>query len=270
MVRSAATIGNYDYFIDWVFTQRGEIRIDVGATGIDITKAVVSQSMSDPTAAADTAYGTLAAPGLVLPNHDHWFNFRLDFDVDGPKNQFVVDSLKTQLLENNPRKSLWAVESTVAKTESEGQVKAGGHGGPAFYRVVSSDASNHVGNPTGYQIMGMGHASQLLSDDDLALKRAAFVKNTLWVTPYDPKQIYAGGTYPNQAKGEDGLAAWTAANRPIENTDLVVWYTIGFHHVTASEDWPVLPMMWHSVLLRPFNFFDRNPAINLRGEVAAN
>ena len=37
----------------------------------------------------------------------------------------------------------------------------------------------------------------------------------------------------------------------IENTDLVAWYTLGFHHVTAAEDWPILPSHKASVMLKP-------------------
>ena len=66
--------------------------------------------------------------------------------------------------------------------------------------------------------------------------------------------------YPNQSKGGDGLPAWTQANRPIKNTDIVLWYTIGLHHMVRAEDWPVLPTVWHEFELRPFDFFERNPA----------
>ena len=90
MVRSASVVGNYDYLIDYRFRQNGEILIKIGATGQDAVKGVASTSMQDSTAAADTAYGTLVAPNLVAPFHDHYFNFRLDFDVDGPVNHPAV------------------------------------------------------------------------------------------------------------------------------------------------------------------------------------
>jgi primary-amine oxidase len=75
VVRMAATIGNYDYLFDWVFTDAAEIEARVGATGIDALKGVATRQMSDATAAADTRYGTLVAPNLVAVNHDHFFNF---------------------------------------------------------------------------------------------------------------------------------------------------------------------------------------------------
>jgi primary-amine oxidase len=49
----------------------------------------------------------------------------------------------------------------------------------------------------------------------------------------------------------------------IENTDIVAWFTMGMHHVVRAEDWPTMPVAWSWVDLRPFDFFDRNPALDL-------
>jgi primary-amine oxidase len=56
---------------------------------------------------------------------------------------------------------------------------------------------------------------------------------------------------------------WTAAGRPIENTDVVLWYVFGLHHITRSEGWPVMPADVVSFWLKPFGFFDRNPALDV-------
>lgn len=48
VVRMASVIGNYDYFIDWVFKLSGEIDVMVGATGIDTLKGIKSESMKQP------------------------------------------------------------------------------------------------------------------------------------------------------------------------------------------------------------------------------
>jgi primary-amine oxidase len=39
----------------------------------------------------------------------------------------------------------------------------------------------------------------------------------------------------NQSKRDTGLGRWTLANRSIENTDVVMWYVFGIHHITRPE-----------------------------------
>jgi primary-amine oxidase len=102
--------------------------------------------------------------------------------------------------------------------------------------------------------------------DDGVQKVGAFSAHRLWVTPYKEGELYGAGTYPNSSTCEEGLAAWTKRNRSIENTDIVAWYTLGFHHVLREEDWPVMPMMWHDFVIRPFHFFAQNPALDLPKE----
>jgi primary-amine oxidase len=43
----------------------------------------------------------------------------------------------------------------------------------------------------------------------------------------------------------------------------VLWYTLGSHHIPRPEDWPVMPVERASLTLRPFGFFDANPALNM-------
>ena len=90
-------------------------------------------------------------------------------------------------------------------------------------------------------------------------RRAEFTAYSLWVTPYRPDERYAAGTYPNRHPGGAGLPEWTAANRPIRDTDIVLWYTMAMHHVVRAEDWPIMPLVENEFELRPFDFFDANP-----------
>ncbi len=85
----------------------------------------------------------------------------------------------------------------------------------------------------------------------------------LWVTPYAPRERYPAGEYPNQHPGGAGLPEWTAADRSIEGTNLVAWYTFGSHHIARVEDWPVMPVVRIGFTLMPDGFFDQNPALDV-------
>ena len=263
VLRFISAVGNYDYIFDWVFCQDGTIKVAVGASGIEQVKAVQSRTLANDTNGRDTAYGHMVAEHTVAINHDHFFCFRLDLDVDGPTNSFVVDHLRTKrLAEESPRKSIWAVESRTPATEQAAKLRINLQK-PALWRVLNSNVVGPLGYPVSYQLKPKSNVVPLLSPDDPLQQRAGFTDFHLWVTPYDPSQRYAAGIYPNQSKGGGGLPAWTKANRPIQKTDVVLWYTLGFHHVVRAEDWPVLPTGWHGFELRPFDFFRRNPALDL-------
>ncbi|MEO0532491.1 MAG: tyramine oxidase [Cyanobacteria bacterium P01_A01_bin.123] len=261
VVRFVTVIGNYDYLFDWSFGENGTLKVRFGASGMEEVQAVPAMRV-DGEAMTSEAFGRMVAPQTLAVNHDHFFSFRLDMDVDGPDNSFVCDDLKTVAVKASPRTSLWTVDSHTAKTESEAQMRLNIRE-PALWRVVNPHAENFVGYPTSYEFKSHGNAMSLMQPDDYPQQRAGFTNYHLWVTPYAADERYAAGNYPNQSHGGDGLPAWTGQDRPIEDTDIVVWYTLGLHHVVRAEDWPVLPTEWHEFEVRPFDFFDGNPALEI-------
>ena len=128
------------------------------------------------------------------------------------------------------------------------------------WRIANPNVETTLGHNPSFQISAGHGAVSLLDAEDWPQRRAAFSAAPLWITQYEPSEIYAAGPYPNQSKGGGGLPAYVDGE-PIENTDIVAWYTMGFHHVTRPEDWPILPTTWHSVTLRPYAFFNRNPSL---------
>jgi len=89
---------------------------------------------------------------------------------------------------------------------------------------------------------------------------SGFVHYHVWVTPFEENEKYAAGDYPNQSSGGDGLIRWTEADRPVANTDIVLWYTFGHTHIPRPQDYPVMPAPHIGFLLKPNGFFDLNPA----------
>jgi primary-amine oxidase len=260
VLRWIATVGNYDYIFDWTFQQDGTIRIAVGATGIDETKGVVSKRHGSKSA-ADEKYGTFIADNLVGVNHVHYFCFKLDLDIDGARNSFETVSLKKIRDEHALRKSMWIAQPRIAQREAEAKLNEDPRA-PTLWQIINPNVTDAMGYPVAYELVPAPQTPDLLDPDDYPRKRAAFADYQLWVTPYTAEQA-AAGLYPNQSHGGEGLPAWTRENRSIEDTDLVLWYTIGFNHLPVSEDWPILPTVWHEFALRPRGFFARNPVIDL-------
>ena len=83
VLRTIADAGTYDYIFDWIFRQDGTIRVRVGASGEDKVKAVKSRTAADDPTGEASRYGRFIAGSYVGVDHDHFFSFRLDFDVDG-------------------------------------------------------------------------------------------------------------------------------------------------------------------------------------------
>ncbi len=253
VVRSIAQVGNYDYLLDWIFNQSGVIRAEIGLTGIDAPKAV---GRAGPQR-RDERFGAPVAAELVAPYHSHHFNFRLDLDVDGQNNTFVLGQLKERPAPG-PRKSIWTLAERAIESESEGQLDHG----HAQWKVVNGGRRNAFGEPVGYLVETHDGVEPLLAPADY--QRAGFVAHTLWLTAFDADERYAAGDTPNQHPGAPGLPQYVRDNQALVNRDIVLWLTIGHHHATQAEDWPVLSLHKLSFELKPSNFFDHNPAVDLR------
>jgi primary-amine oxidase len=94
-------------------------------------------------------------------------------------------------------------------------------------------------------------------------RRAAFMYKHFWATQYKRDELYPCGWYPNQHAGGDGLPKWVEANRSLENENVVVWYTMNYHHLSRTEDWPVQPVVYAGFHWMPDGFFDENPAMDV-------
>ena len=265
VVRTASEVGNYDYLIDYRFKQDGGIDIKIGSTGLDAVKGTKITHMSQQGAKEATKHGTLIAPYLVGPDHSHFFNFKLDFDLDGHKNSAMKLNIVRAKPDNSPRTSMWTVQRKMITSEKEGTFKLNAQK-PSMLMLMNMDKKNYLGNPVGFMIknVSVGATPDFDFDSDMSMKRNAYVKYQIWNTKYDANERYAGGKYAMGSDGNDTLATWINKNRKLNGQDIVTWVTAGFHHVTRSEDWPVMPLNWKSIKIRPMNFFDYNPAITIR------
>jgi primary-amine oxidase len=154
------------------------------------------------------------------------------------------------------------VQSTPLRTEQEGK-QVYDWGTQRGWKVVNNNVPNGLGTPVGYKLVPSASFPPLLDPASPAYQRAEVIGHTLWVTPYREDERWPCGDFPVQSEHDSGLAVWTRADRLIEDTDVVLWYVFGIHHITRPEDWPVMPSDIVSFWLKPFGFFDRNPALDV-------
>jgi primary-amine oxidase len=209
----------------------------------------------------EDAHGTLVAENTLAVYHDHYVTYHLDLDVDGTNNSFVKNIITTRRnTAGTPRKSYWTVRREVAETEADAQVDV--NAAPADLLIVNPNKRTRMGNEVGYRVVpGGATAASVLDDDDYPQRRASYSKKQLWVTPYNRDEKWAPGLYADQSTGDDGLAAWSGRDRGIQNEDIVLWYTVGIHHIPYQDDFPVMPTVSGGFELRPANFFERNPLL---------
>ncbi|KAI3462411.1 hypothetical protein Pfo_019074 [Paulownia fortunei] len=225
-----ASVGNYDYIFDWEFQTDGLIRVKVGLSGMLMVKGTPYENVEQmPDQKAMT--GPLVSENVVGVVHDHFITFHLDMDID--------DALNNSLsFGQSPRTSYLRARREVAVREEDAKIKLKLYD-PSEFHVVNTRRRSRLGNPMGYKVVphDMGDSIQ---------------RSEQW----------AGGLLVCQSRGEDNLAVWSDRNREIENKDIVLWHTLGFHHIPCQEDFPVMPTVSSSFDLTPVNFFESNPNLH--------
>lgn len=252
VVSSISTVENYEYGFFWYLYQDGNIQFEIKLTGI-LSLGAVKPGESPK-------YGSMIAPQLYAPAHQHFFNVRLDFDLDGVKNTIQqVDVAAEPIDANNPFENAFTAKAKSLKNEKEACANLNVESARTW-KVINPAVKNAVGQPVGYKFFPGDNSVPFASPNAWWRKRAGFVNHHVWVTPFADNEKYAAGDYPNQSTGGDGLVKWTEQNRPIENTDVVFWYTFGHTHIPRPEDYPVMPTAYIGFLLKPNGFFNQNPA----------
>src|SRR4029453_15212958 len=145
VISSIATVGNYEYGLFWYLYQDGSIELQIKMTGIVSTGAMAP--------GAEPEHGVLIAPELYAPNHQHWFNFRLDMMVDGLENSVhEVNSEAVPLGPANPHGNAWVAKHTLLARESAAQRRGDPLAG-RYWAVPHPGAPNPPGQPVGYKLV---------------------------------------------------------------------------------------------------------------------
>jgi primary-amine oxidase len=257
VISNIATVGNYEYGVYWYLYQDGSIELDVKLTGILNTAALLPGET--------TKFGTLIAPRLYAPNHQHFFCVRMDMAIDGQNNKVVeMNTVADPTGPENPYGNAFYGQATEFNEEQEAQ-RIVNPLTARYWKISNPESLSWVKQPVAYKLIPGENVLPFAQPDSSIAKRGGYMWKHLWVTPYNAerKEMFPAGDYPNQHAGGDGLPKWSSENRSIDNTDIVVWYVMGHNHLPGLEDWPVMPVANMGFKLRPSGFFPRNAALDV-------
>jgi primary-amine oxidase len=255
------TVGNYDYGFYWYFGLDGTIEFEIKATGIVFTSSYPGKGYP---------FATQVAPGLGAPNHQHLFSARLDMMVDGLTN--AVDEIEAVAVPrgpSNPSGTGYTQSFTRLSTETDAQRIADNLTGRVWF-VGNTEVQNRIGEPVGWVLYSEGKPLLLADSESDIHKRATFATKHLWVTAYEPRELYPAGDFVNLHSGGAGLPEWVAADRSVDGTDIVLWHTFGLTHFPRVEDWPIMPVDTSGFVLKPHGFFGRNPSLDIPASTSAH
>lgn len=256
VLQMVITVGNYEYAFAWVFWQNGNIELETRATGI------LSTSLIDPGKTSE--WGTVVSPGVLAQSHQHLFSMRVDPMIDGQNNTVVQEETWAvpPSEEENPHGNAFRVVKS--PFEHAGYADANPLQSRTF-KIVNEGKKNRISqNPVGYKLVPQPCQLILASEGSVARRRARFAEHHIWVTKYRDGEFWAGGKWTNQSLREIGGVYDMASRKDkVRNDDCVVWCTYGMTHIPRVEEFPVMPVELTTISLKPADFFERNPAIDV-------
>ncbi len=254
VIQTIITVANYEYILAFIFNQAGEITYEVRATGIVSTQPIDE--------GAKVPWGTVVHPGVLASHHQHIFSLRIDPAIDGHENRLVYEEAHPMPRSDfNPCGVGYTIQETVVHQSSGLDTDADTN---RTFKVQNASVRNRInGEPVGYKIQAPPFQKMVAHPESFHHKRAEFADHNIYVTKYRDGELYPGGKYTNQSRGGNGVRAWANRRDNVQDTDLVLFVQFGLQHATRIEDFPVMPCETIKVSLKPVNFFEKNPALDV-------
>jgi primary-amine oxidase len=264
VLQTIITVSNYEYIFAFHLGQDASIHYEVRATGILSTVPINIDDKAPP-------YGTIVAPGVLAPYHQHLFCLRIDPAIDGYANSLQVEESESLPVDDtavhNPFAMGYVTKSRFVEEEAGLDLDFNKN---RVFKMVNEGVKNTVtGTPVGFKLLPSYSQLLLAHPSSWHAKRSEFGQHAVWVTRYDDEETFPSGRHTMQSLGGEGIASGIAARRQsgatpsVRNEDLVVWHTFGSTHNPRIEDWPVMPAEKMLVGLKPVNFFTGNPGLDV-------
>jgi primary-amine oxidase len=148
---------------------------------------------------------------------------------------YATDSEALPVGPDNPYGLALVQRSTPLRTEEEGMQDYDWHRQRAW-KVVNDGATQRLGTPTATSSCPAARSRRCSTRRRPCSSARRSIGHTLWVTPYAEDERWPCGEFvvPERAP-TPACRCGRSANRPIEDTDVVLWYVFGIHHVTRPR-----------------------------------
>ncbi|CAG5184025.1 uncharacterized protein ALTATR162_LOCUS10872 [Alternaria atra] len=256
-MRTVATVGNYDFLIDYSFFYDGGIEVSSRFSGY-----IAAAYWED-----QPEYGFHIHDFLSGSSHDHTLTFKVDLDINGRKNsvqklKFVPTSTTYPWSQGRVYNTFKAERSWV-DNERDSMINWEENDN-ALYAVVNRDTPNPYGEYPGYRIKrsaGTIHLTQTNSTNtDKTEPRAADAYNQY--SKDDPLVDFATFFDDESLEQEDLFVT------PFLSS-LVLWFNLGMHHLPHTGDLPnTMFSSAHSAMrLEPLNYLVGDPSVSSNQQV---
>lgn len=253
-LRSIATVGNYDYLFDYVFHIDGSLEVIVRASGYLQSSFYYPDQGNWGPRIQEAVQGSL---------HDHVLTWKADFDILDSTNSLEATELRAATTEQPWWPELGAfeqIELNRYNLETEQQFNWP-ENGQIMYCVNHANATNKWGTKRGYRIVpGRNNVHLSTLNSPFSRNNSQFSKTHMAVTRQHDNEPFANSVQNLNMpwKPQQDFSKFFD-DESIEGEDLVVWFNLGMHHYTRSEDVPVTLYneAVSSIMFAPQNFFDR-------------
>ncbi|OBT64953.1 hypothetical protein VE03_05626 [Pseudogymnoascus sp. 23342-1-I1] len=256
VLQSIITVSNYEYILAFVFNQAGDFSYEVRATGILSTQPI-DEGISVP-------WGTVVHDGVLAAHHQHIFSLRINPELDGSSsNSLVYEEAHAMPIDpaTNPFGNGYVSTETLVENSVGLDLDSRRN---RVFKITNPNKHNAInGKAVSYKVVVPPFQPILANPNSVHYKRAEFADHSIYVTKYREDELFSGGQYTNQSQGGHGVRSWAARNDSVVEQDIVLWVQFGLQHIPRAEDFPVMPCELIKVSLKPVNFFERNPAIDV-------
>ncbi|KAJ6180086.1 hypothetical protein N7519_010547 [Penicillium mononematosum] len=261
VLQTIITVSNYEYIFAFQFSQDASIHYEVRATGILSTCPI---NLGDK-----VPYGTIVAPGVLAPYHQHLFCLRMDPWVDGnvQNSLQVEESHAMPISDQNPFGVGYTTSSNIITEETGLDLDISKN---RTFKIINEHSINPItGTPVGFKLLPSYSQMLLAHPDSYHAHRSEYAAHAVWVTRYDDEEMFPAGRHTMQSTGGEGIHSAITRRKndgsktSVRNEDIVLWHTFGSTHNPRIEDWPVMPMDRMVVGIKPVNFFTGNPGLDV-------